>query len=563
MSEKSLLWNALPDATKPTGFDRTYNGDDLSEWFSYVISTGVFKTDTALKVTATGGMSIGVAAGRAVINGKPYVNDSTKAFTVPTAPTGSSNRIDLVVVRFDRSIATRDTRLVYIKGADNNTMPAIKRDALCHDLVLAKITVTPNATAITQTNIADLRGDNTSNVTTESGVDVGFCPWTVVAKGYEDYYDAVIQRHEYTQTLSTASNVIITDIASSLYKDNYSIVEVETNGIAEISDVYSVTAPEGGYLTITFTANRIAGTKVRVVLDNLFDGEGLQTVGDQVTELAEEVANLANVNDYNYVCTGIDDNFALSEMIQAYLDGGSDSGSKKITIYGNFGCTRPVGGSGTTASPYHWLNVGQANSKSRRIILDFSSCGQITLPLTAGTYNIVFYGADAHIIGANVSATQQAQGTTIRMFNSTSGAVFAENCRFWINGYQDSMIAVNGTFNRCRGSVANVINNSYCFLPSASGILRINGGEYYAYCGGSSLQSAIVGQSSANSVSILYDVSAPTQARSGYYQTNSLLQWTGGGILCCTDLISALPMVVVAGISNIRGIITYSKAGQL
>jgi hypothetical protein len=61
----------------------------------------------------------------------------------------------------------------------------------------------------------------------------------------------------------------------------------------------------------------------------------------------------------------------------------------------------------------------------------------------------------------------------------------------------------------------------------------------------------------------LNGVNAPTLARSGFYQTNSVLQWAGGGILSCTDLVSALPLITVAGISNIRGTIEKSKAGAM
>jgi hypothetical protein len=100
-------------------------------------------------------------------------------------------------------------------------------------------------------------------------------------------------------------------------------------------------------------------------------------------------------------------------------------------------------------------------------------------------------------------------------------------------------------------------------LPFTDSLLRIEGGEYYAYTGASSAQSAVVGQSAADSVSILNAVNAPTLARSGFYQTNSVLQWAGGGILSCTDLVSALPLIVVAGISNIRGTIAKSKAGLM
>ena len=68
-----------------------------------------------------------------------------------------------------------------------------------------------------------------------------------------------------------------------------------------------------------------------------------------------------------------------------------------------------------------------------------------------------------------------------------------------------------------------------------------------------------MGQSGADAVSILYGINAPTVERSGFNQISSVIQFAGGGVLCCTDLVSALPVVVVAGISNIRGTIAKSK----
>ena len=80
-----------------------------------------------------------------------------------------------------------------------------------------------------------------------------------------------------------------------------------------------------------------------------------------------------------------------------------------------------------------------------------------------------------------------------------------------------------------------------------------------AYTGSSSSRSAIIGQSAANAVAILYGVSAPTVARSGYYQVNSLYQTGSGNYINCTDLVSALPLYVTTGYSNIRGTIALSK----
>ena len=158
---------------------------------------------------------------------------------------------------------------------------------------------------------------------------------------------------------------------------------------------------------------------------------------------------------------------------------------------------------------------------------------------------------------------QSGSGTIVKGFSSTVGAVYAENCRFWFTCYQDSRISNTGTFVNCSASVSNVVNNTYCFLPFDGSLIRLNGGEYYAYTGASNAQSAVVGQSAANAVSILYGVNAPTVTRTGYYQTNSIIQYAGGGIMNCTDHVSALTVTVTAGISNIHGTIALSKPGLM
>lgn len=555
MAQKSLFWNALPDATSPTGYDRNYNGDDISDWLAFVLTTGVIKTDTALKVTAAGGMTVSVGAGRAVINGKGYTNDAAETFTVPTAPTGSTNRIDLIVVRFDKNVSKRKTDLVYITGANNNTVPAIKRDLVYYDLVLAKITVTPNKTTINTGDITDLRGDKESVVTTESGTSLGFCPWLVAVKGYDDYYDAIVLEYEDEITMSAQGTTVQFNIPQYGWT-GVDILNVYTNGMREKRENYTV-----GNGTITFNAAKVAGTKVQVVVDKTIDGEGLGTALEQYQELQTIVLNLQNKDGYSYVCNGVNDNVLISNIVKAYLQGGTDYGTMRLRVYGNIGMTAPVRGNGTTATPYGWFDFNIESN--RNVIVDFSSCGQISPTITGGTYNVIFHSNnDIHVIGANVVANNTAENTVIRILNTTSGVVHFENCRFWITAYKDSLISLRGNFVNCRGSVANSINNSYCFLPASNGIVRIICGEYYAYSAGG-YSSAIVGQSGANAVSILYGVNAPTVARSGYSQTNSIMQYEGGGMVNCTDLVSALPMVVVSGSSNIRGTIALSKAGSM
>ena len=579
MAEKSLFWNALPDETQPTGYDRNYNGDDISDWLDVIMPTGVIRHNTGLKVTAAGGLSVSVDVGKAVINGKPYRNDSAKAFTIDTAPTGTESRIDLIVLRFDRNISMRKTELVYKKGT-GATVPALIRTDLIYELALAKITVAPFATEISAAAITDLRGDRESAVTTTTGASVGYCPYLTPAKGYDDYYDAIVIEYTDVITMSAQGSAITFNIPQ--YKwTGVDIVNVYTNGLRERSSAYTINEN-----TITFNNAKAAGTVVEVVINKFIDGEGLGTILEQYTELQEKVLTLTNSDKYKYVCNGVNDNIVLSEIAQAFHAGtynaqtvtqaaaaflekwGGTAGLAalaadtfiKIDVFGDFKASAPYAGTGASTNGYQWLALGISGEATKRLVFDFSAVGKMVFPCISGTKNIIFYGRDIHIIGANVYANNLSASTIIRAFDTTTGRITCERSKFDITAYQDSYISTLGTFTDCHGIIANTINNSYCFSSVTGGILRINGGEFFAYVVDSTAQCAVLGQSGASAVSILYGVSAPTVSRTGYYQKNALVQFAGGGVLCCTDLISALPLTVISGISNIRGTIAINKA---
>lgn len=552
MAEKSLFFNAFADDSSATGYDRNYNADDISDWQSAFFETGVIKTNVengeaqGLKVVAANGLNVNVKVGKAAIRGKGYINDTLKTLTADVA--ASTARYDMIVLRFNNVQSTASTSrkitAEYKKG--NGSVPTVnslQRDNNVYELLLAYFYIGANASTIG--TIYDTRGDKE------------LCPWFTPVKGYEDYYDAIVQKYESVKTMASAGTTVITDLPASLYNNKYSLIEVYTNGIKEPQTAYSVSL-SSGYIVITFAAAKSAGAKITVELGNFIDGEGMSTALTQYTQLLQDVANLKAAGEYNYICNGVNDNVLIGNIVRAYLQGGTDYGTMKLNVIGNIGMQAPVYGDGSSASPYSWFNFNIESN--RNVIVDFSRCGQINPVVADGKYTNIFHSNnDIHVIGANVIASNTTSGTNIRIIGTTSGVVKFENCRFYITGYQDSLIAIRGTFINCRGSIANVINNSYCFLPASNGVVKIVGGEYYAYTGDSAKQSAIVGQSGADAVSILYAVSAPTAARSGFYQTNSLLQWAGGGIMCSTDLISELPLIVVSGISNIRGTIAKSK----
>ena len=580
MAEKSLFYNSLPDASNPTGYDRPFNADDISDWLDVVMTTGVIKSNTGLKVTPAGGLSVSVDVGKAVINGKPYRNDAAKVFTIDTAPTGSASRIDFIVLRFDRNASVRRTYLAYKKG-EGAAAPALIRTDLIYELALARITVAPFATEITAAAVADLRGDSETVVTTTTGQSRGYCPYMTAAKGYDDYYDAIVLEYSDVVTMATGGATVTFNIPQYGWT-GVDLVTVYTNGIKEREKgAYTISGN-----VITFTAAKAAGTVVEVVVNKFIDGEGLGTVLEQYKDLQATVLKLSNTDKYKYICNGINDNIAISQIAQAFHAGtynaaeitqaaadflakwGGAAGLAalaadafiKIDVFGKFKASAPYAGAGTSTNGYQWLALGTATDATKRLVFDFSGVENMYFPCESGKRSIIFYGRDVHVIGANVSAINTAAATIIRVFDTSIGRITAERCKFDITAYQDSYISTLGTFTDCRGSVANIINNCYCFQTATAGILRINGGDYFAYTAATSgVQCAVVGQSGADAVSILYGINAPTVERSGFTQISSVIQFAGGGVLNCTDLVSALPVVVVSGISNIRGTIAKSK----
>lgn len=543
MAQKSLFFNALPDSSYETGYDRNYNADDISDWFSIVCTTGVLKG--GLQVTIGAGLSVNVAIGKATIKGKGYVNNAIVNLSGLTAPTGSTPYYYPIKLQMNNVQNASGRFIELVVGNALSSVPTISnltQTDTIWELMLAYAVVQPNASSISQ--VVDCRGQDV-------------CPYFTAVKGYDDYYDAIIQQFQYDTTLSTSSTIVITNLAANLYNSNYSLVEVYVNGLREEEDNYSV-GTSSGYITITFTTIKNSGADIQVILNNFIDGEGLNTAISQYNQWVNDVATIKEAFDYVYVCNGLTDNQEITNIVNDFISGGSDYSSMNLKIVGTFGCNNggsyPVttGGGGTSSNPYRIFNFASGN---RKVVLDFTNCSQISITIS-GVYATIFYCASKNFVfkGLNLVANGTSSGTQINIFNAS---IQCEDSRFWINGYSGSNISNGGTFTNCRGSVSNATGNSYCFLNTD--LLRLNGGEYLAYTGSSSSRSAIIGQSAANSVSILYGVNAPTSARSGYYQTNSLYQVGSNNYINCTDMISALALYVTTGYSNIRGTIAISK----
>ena len=559
MAERSGFFNALLVNGE---YDRKYNANDYSDNLAVVIGNGVLRSIADdLRVTSFG-MNVSVSAGRAWINGHHYHNDSPKAFETVTAPAGGS-RWDRIVLRLDTALATRSITAQYVQGVAGNTpqKPSPVREGSVYELVLADIYVGTNANSVTVTDTradAELCGWVYSTAGDGSffkSLDNDYNAWS---KRVKDDLASVTLFKRYTwRTITSGGLTASLGFNIPQWDEETCFLEVYVNGMLVVEGVDFTR--EGNMLQ--FPNLLQAGTEVDVNVYKSIDGTGIMSVADEITQLQNMVAALNNTGDYEYICNGIDDNVRLSAIAKAWLEGGTDYSSKTIRVYGTFGAQAPVGGDGEFFSPYRWFEVAGDNYANRKIIFDFSCCSQLAIPVVAGKLNYIFYGIDAHIIGADVNVYEKTTGTTIIGFSTVAGEVYADNCRFWITGDNTCKVSCTGTFTNCRASVANSTGESYCFTPLTNSLLRLNGGEYMAYSGSSATTSAVVGhaESSTNAVSILNGVNAPTVTRGGYYQTHSIHQYPSGGVMNCRDLVSTLP-INAKGTNNISGTITKSKA---
>ena len=521
--------------------DRVYTAEDIRKPYDTVFTDGI-KPDADgtladfLKVTATGGLGISVAAGQAKLGGAWFENDS--AYNIILDAGSTVVRYDCVIIRNDDSDNVRDVSILIKSLAAVPTVDDLIRNDKIYEVCVGYIRVPALATSITASNITDTR-DEGRLCNIMSGVG------------------AVVTRTYRNTVFSESAGQTRISIGIPQFNRTRDHLTVIVEGRVLSESAYTI--PSNTYVELALGLP-VIGTKIDFEVRKNVNAAGADTVVNEVAGLLNETALINKTLEHHYYCNGTTDNVDISTIVSDFHSGGTNYDNMRLVIHGTFGATSPRGGEGTADNPYYWIRAAQGAASNRRVTLDFTDCRQISINCTAGTHNIIFFGMDCHVIGASVNATG---GTSIFMFSTAGGtSVYAENCRFWITCDSGGYIARSGTFKNCRASVTNAGLHSYCFAPIAASLLRLDGGEYYAYTASADHVSAIVGLTSGtNAVAILYAVNAPTSARSGYRQTHSIYQTTG--IVSCTDIISELPLNVVSGQSNIRGTIALSKAGMM
>lgn len=522
--------------------DRTYSAKDMRKPYDSVFTDGILPiadgtVGDAFKVTKDTDWGIVVGEGEGKLGGAWFVNESTYRITLDNAD--AVDRYDCVILRNDDSDSVR-APLIYVKSLNHiPTVTDLVRDGVIYEVCIAYVYIPAFSTeGIDEDNVVDTR-EHGSLCSAMSGVGA-----------------TVIQTFHNTYFSETAGQTDIPIGITQYNKERDKLTVIVEGRIFTEGTNYTITDNEYIKVAIGFP---VVGTKVEFEVVKNVNGKGAESVIQEVTDLMEQMASVEKTLEHHYYCNGVNDNVKISEIAQAYHSAGSDYGSMRLVVHGTFGATLPYSGAGTSASNYLWMTLGKSGiASNRRLIVDFTDCKAISLPITAGTYNTVFAGNDVHVVGANVIASQTGANTYIRVFDSANGVVVAEDCRFWITATLTSYISQTGTFIRCRGSVTVSGAAAYCFYATANALLRVEGGEYYAYSNTGNT-SAVVYQTAANAVVILYAMNCPTTARSGYVQSYAVN--CSGANISITDTITTLSISVPNG--NIRGTLAISKAGML
>lgn len=247
--------------------DRTYDADQMSEYFDGLISNGVYESvGGALQVKAVtgGGMNVQVMPGRGIINCKWISNNSALILEV-TAAHAVLNRWTAVVMRLDivnrlMTITTKDGT-----PASTPTKPSMDNTASVVELCLAYIYVGAGVTSISQANIEDMRASDLCGWVTGliDQVDTSelFLQWQTA---YENYFaEMTAEFDDWFATLTSQLNV---NTYIQEYNKNVTIGSGVTNVVALDMTGYSYSSDDvifvyvNGLYDTTYTLNTSGAT---------------------------------------------------------------------------------------------------------------------------------------------------------------------------------------------------------------------------------------------------------------------------------------------------------------
>lgn len=540
------------------GGDRKYNAEEMSKYFSGLISRGVLQNYGGKYMpTAKTGMTINIAPGKAYFSDGKYIENTTDLNITLEPSDVVLNRIDRIVLRSDKSQGVRGANIIVRKGtpSSNPAAPALVSTEEIEELSIATIRINKLVETITQANIT-----NTIPDTAVCGYVSGLIEQVDTHELYIQYetaYREFLEESEAEQDeflnssqkefndwfsnikelLSTStlireySDVVVTTkqdqtqipINLANYNEILDILEIYINGLRLQKDVEYTN--HGTYVELLKPLD--IGQAVEVVIYKSVDGSDAETVVEQVEKLTEE---MAAIKRYYYFATGTDDNIKLSEIAQSFYNGEkeftgiNDAAQLKIEVVGTLGVNKPYKGTGTAEDPFIYFDFNRP-ATFKKLTVDFAKCSRIYLET-----DLISRLIDAERARIeNLQATLTAKSTGGQLTLLKGMELEAENITADITA-QGLGVGISGT---------GLINNAYMVVKSiaastqgitiGNGLIRITNCKILAYkkAESASATGIYTAGTSTNCVILASGNYMPAQTLTGYTQTNSIHAMVG------------------------------------
>lgn len=294
MTIKSGFFNSL-------NHDRMYDADDMNAIFDGIITDGVFgNIGNKFIVTPGSGMTINIGTGKARLHQIFVENDANLVLQVSQSDV-LLNRIDVVVIRVDKTISGRRGDITILKGtpSQNPIAPTLSTDGQIWEMPIAYINVNANASKIGPSDIQYLVGRNSTPLITAPMQTVNVESYVSNMEGqFSDWFDDV-------------KGKLSTDAAGNL-QNQINTLKPKVDAVNNALDFNGQNTTTKGSLEV---AGKLSAKGGLVISDDTFLVKRLNGVGVRPTLNAA----MGDKEDVRITVTSPDGYKAIG-VIQAYSD---------------------------------------------------------------------------------------------------------------------------------------------------------------------------------------------------------------------------------------------------
>lgn len=475
------------------GGDRKYNAEQMSKYFSGIISKGVLQNyANKFQVFANNELNIQVSTGKAYFtNGQWVENDSIINLTLDAASV-SLPRIDRVVLRKDTDEESRNVSLLIKKGtpATSPSPPELINNEYVEELSLCQILIGANVTSISQSNITDERPNKTLCGFTHQLFDQ--VDTTEIFAQYDDAFNTWFQDlkskvaeatlvRQFTSTYITETqDQTVIPINISQYQIDADILNIYINGLKLVQNVDYTKSQTSINLTIGVDI----GTQIEFEVLKSVDGSSAETVVSQVEQLQNDVDE---IEKYTYYCNGSNDNQLLTELCEDFIGSKgifNDLNRLTINVSGSFGIDTNKVYTGEEGKTYS-ISIINAN-QNKELFVNFSHCDTI-IPTGALLYaqGVTIYNlsvkhnnktedSDIYTISGYLSTfencriTGQYNGGTCSAMNLISSKVLNCNIDITSSGIIYGFSGSDTVTDNCNVTVKSTASNAYATALASS-----------------------------------------------------------------------------------------------